>query len=164
MTMPHSGHYAAELHGELWVVGDGDSTNRQTERLDRVTNQWVRGPDMMEERSYFGLAVFQGQLWAVGGLDDDSGETLSSCEYLDAVSNTWMAGPPMITGRHRHCLVVLEGQLLAIGGLGFEYRDNGLPYETIQPCVRLDAANNVWVAVPDVPVKKSFDNCFAFLS
>ena len=137
-----------------------------------VTNRWVRGPDMMERRVYlhigiygtvfwvnggfngcrYCLAVFRGQLWAVGGLNEH-GASLSSCEYLDAASNKWMAGPPMITPRYSHGLAVVDGQLWAVGGCDGR--------TSLQSSERLDATANAWVAGPDLPAPTRFLCCVA---
>ena len=63
----------------------------------------------------FGLAMYQGQLWAVGGRDEDL-NALSCREYLDTVTNTWMAGPPMAISRQGHGLAVLNGYFWVVGG------------------------------------------------
>ena len=136
------------LHGELWVV-DGGYRGR-SERLDAITNQWVRGPDMDSYRSSFGLAVFNGQLWAVGGAGMD-GDAIASCEYLDAASNTWMAGPAMTTTRKSHGLAVLDGQLWAIGGKHTAASTSLAGHEDLVSTEYLDATTNVWVAGPDIP-------------
>ena len=138
------------LHGELWVVGGENS--RRTERLDAVTNQWVRGPDMIEIRVCFCLAVFRGQLWAVGGFEGN-GDSFSSCEYLDAAANTWMAGPSMNTARRDHGLAVVDGQLWAVGGHSGR--------RSFQSCELLGATANAWVAAPDLPVPTSEHSCVA---
>ena len=98
---------------------------------------------MIVGRFDFGLTVFWGQLWAVGGETEDL-KTLSSCEYLDAASNTWMAGPSMNTARYIHGLAVVDGQLWAVGGQG--------PKENLQSSEYFDAAANVWVVGPDLPL------------
>ena len=50
--------------------------------------------DMLECRSDFGLVVFRGELWAVGGLGDNPWKgSLRSCERLDARSSEWLLGP-----------------------------------------------------------------------
>ena len=136
-------HDGPLLHGELWIIY---CFSTWTERLDAVTNQWVRGPDQLEVRSNFGLAVFQGQLWAVGGCDNEI-DHLSSCEYLDAASDTWMAGPPMNSSRSGHGLAVLDGELWAVGGYG---QVGGLADEEgpLQSCERLDATTNTWIRPP----------------
>ena len=131
------------LHGELWVVGWTGAATGTSERLDKVTNRWVPGPDMRHPRCGCGLALFRGQLWAVGGHDDEK-NILSSCEYLDTASNTWMTGPPL---NHSRCflgLAVLDGDLWAVGGGGTA--------EGEAVSERLDAATNVWVAELGLPV------------
>ena len=101
-------------------------------------------------RIYFGLAVFRGQLWAVGGRDEDD-ETLSSCEYLDVATNTWVAGPPMTTPRSFHGLAVLNGQLWAVGGYcsSAELWAVG-DCRTFSSCEYLDSLAISWIVGPDL--------------
>ena len=110
-------------------------------------------------RNSFALKVFYGQLWVVGGWDNDNGDTLDSCEYLDAASNTWMAGPSMITGRRGHGLAVLDGYLWAVGGYGVDGWEGG----PLRSSERLNPATNVWVAGPDLPRSTPYDlSCVVF--
>ena len=101
----------------------------------------------IDEIRNFAVAVFRGQLWVVGGSDEE-GEVVSSCEFLDVASNTWMAGPAMNTPRQTHSLAVLDGELWAVGGEGDS--------EELQSCERLDAATNVWVVGPDLPMPRGY--------
>ena len=54
------------LRGELWIVHSDGST----ERLDAATNRWVRGPHKPLKRQSFAVAVFRGQLWVTGGMNE----------------------------------------------------------------------------------------------
>jgi len=144
------GHRVVLFRGDLWAVGGhwGFGPRRATlltfcERLDTASNRWVPGPAMTVGRAYFGLAVFRGQLWAVGGMGAD-GKALSSCEYLDVATNTWMAGPPLNVLRYDHGLVVLNGQLWAVGG---NDAGGGLVFtcECLNEHVGRTRASNAWV-------------------
>ena len=68
-----------------------------------------------------------------------------------------MAGPPMNTPRESHSLAVLDGELWAIGGINGSERGY-----LLQSCERLDAATNVWVVGPDLPMSRS-DHCCAVI-
>ena len=133
------------LHGELWVFG-----LLSTQRLDMATNRWIRCTHTTpNNRDCYVLAVFKGQLWAVGGIHDGRLDTvLSSCQYLDTPTNTWIEGPRMNTPRYGHGLAVLDGQLWAVGGN--HGGDHG--YLPLVSCERLDSTTNSWVAGPDLPV------------
>ena len=61
LTAPRSGLGVAVLHG-------GETDGRSSEHLDGTTNSRVRGPARIAGQSCCGLALFQGQLWAVGGI------------------------------------------------------------------------------------------------
>ena len=113
------------------------------ERLDTAINRWVSGPAITVGRTYFGLAVFRGQLWAVGG--DGADGALSSCEYLDVATNTWMAGPPLNAPRYGHGLAVLNGQLWAVGGRGADGGALVSTCECLNEHVGRTRASNAWV-------------------
>ena len=71
--------------GQLWVVGGFNPDQLDScEYLDAASNTWMAGPLMNTPRYNHGLAVLDGQLWAIGGDD------LHSCERLDADSNVWV--------------------------------------------------------------------------
>ena len=136
------GHGLAVVEGELWAVGSkGEDTFptsvfRSCERLDQVTNAWVRGPDMSTDRSNFGVATFNGELWVLGGLT--SRTRLRSCERIDTVTGTWVPGPDMFVARVNHRVAVFDGELWAVGGHD----------RTSATCERLDTASNRWVPGP----------------
>ena len=57
--------------------------------LDAVAGVWVEEAPMIEGREDFGLCVLRGNLWAVGGRDNDNNK-LRSCERLDVATSTWV--------------------------------------------------------------------------
>ena len=97
---------------------------------------------MTSVRGEFGLAVHNGELWAVGGTVNS---VVSSCERLDQASGTWVAGPNMTSARFHFGLVVHNGELWAVGG------SDG--HIVLSSCERLDAASFSWVPAPSLPKK-----------
>ena len=86
MLEGRSEHCLAVVHGELWAVGGRGNNDRDSihsvwhldpttntfwtnslEHLDPTTNTWVQGPNMLSDRISFGVAILNGELWAVGG-------------------------------------------------------------------------------------------------
>ena len=65
----------------------------------------MAGPPMNTPRHYHSLAVLDGELWAIGGVN--KGEHLKSCERLDAVTNVWVVGPDLPMSRSDHCCAVI---------------------------------------------------------
>ena len=105
--------------------------------MDSATVAWVPGPELSEERFEHCVAVFRGELWAVGGIDSN-GEPSKSCEGLDAASNQWVPGLDMLCQRHQFRLAVFRDQLWAIGE--GESRCHTSEY--------FDAATNTWMEGP----------------
>ena len=111
-------------------VGDSNGNDiRCCERLDQATNSWVRGPDMLSTRTFFGLGVVNGELWAVGGSSPGSGG--HTCERLNTVTGVWVPGPDMTAGRSAHSVAEFCGELWAVGGAA-----------DITSCERLDKVSN----------------------
>ena len=62
-------------------------------------------------RSFFGAAVIDEKLYAVGGAYGDN-----SVEKMNPSTGEWSFVAPMKTGRWDHCVVALNEKLYAIGG------------------------------------------------
>ena len=104
-----------------------------------MTGVWVEETPMTEGRYKFGLCVFRGDLWAVGGGDETGNPnlrigtlrgTLRSCAHYDVSKQIWVRGPDMVTERKDAAVSVLNGELRAIGGMD----DNG---NTLSSCERM---------------------------
>ena len=100
----------ATMHGQVWAVGgkyrqaDMDMCStaialNDVERFHVVGGAWHVGPHMANGREDFGLAVHNGEMWAVGGdkvtlsvsssgsSDEDLwGDEVSSCARFDSAS------------------------------------------------------------------------------
>ena len=63
---------------------------------------------MAGRRIAFGVAVLEGKLYAVGGLNDEDG-FLSSVERYDLATNAWEAVAPMVTARLNFGVASLRG-------------------------------------------------------
>ena len=86
--------------GRIFVVGgqNGLLTSMSSVAiLDPATRAWQEGPQMSTARSYAGVAMLNGRLYAVGGTDGPN--ILSSVEILDPATGAWQAGPPMSESR-----------------------------------------------------------------
>ena len=80
------------------------------ERYDPATNAWEAVAPTATARFALGVAVFEGKLYAVGGMsediEDEAGEEeeevekpANTVERFDPASNAWEVVAPMATGR-----------------------------------------------------------------
>jgi hypothetical protein len=98
--------------GRLWIVGGNLGSGydtRTTLRFDATAGVWVPGPNMIDSRSNFGLAVgCDGHFYVGGGFGAGgtvpSGSSLihSRFERFDPVGGTWTALPPL-PGARAYC-------------------------------------------------------------
>jgi hypothetical protein len=99
----------------LYAVGGISSAVKavlnSVEVLDGTS--WSPGPDLTTARLGFGLASYDGSLYAVGGFDKDN-NFLKSVEVFDGTS--WSAGPSLTTARRDVGLASYDGSLYAVGG------------------------------------------------
>ena len=91
----------------LLVIGgegsDGEFVS-SLERYDPSTNEWEEAEAvalMSTAREFFGTAVLDGKLYAVGGYGD-AGPALSSLERYDPATNAWEVAAPLTTARSFH--------------------------------------------------------------
>ena len=112
------------------------------ERYDFATNAWEAVAPIAVSRAAVGVAVLDGKLYAVGGLDEDD-VPLSSVERYDPALDVWEAVASMAAARSRHAVTVLDGKLYAVGG----YNDDGVTLVTLSSVERYDRALEVWEAV-----------------
>ena len=105
------------VQGVICVVGGVDDGGTS---LDSVTlynpheQEWKEGPRMRYRRSRLGVALFHGELYAVGGYD--LGYSLTTCEKYSPRENEWKPIADLSTARRSLALVPVGGRLFAIGG------------------------------------------------
>jgi len=78
-------------------------------------DSWTMKTAMPTARSGLGVAVVNGKIYAIGGLNDDG--YLATCEEYDPATNSWVAKKHMPTSRSNFAVIVVENKIYAIGGL-----------------------------------------------
>ena len=104
---------------------------------------------MATARDDLAVAVLDGKLYAVGGLNDDGGQLISAERY-DPALDAWEAVAPMAAARSRLSVAVLDGKLYAVGGENDEDGDIDCLVE------RYDPALEVWEAVSPMGTARYF--------
>lgn len=78
-------------------------------------NSWATMAPMPTERYYFGVAVVNGNLYAIGGTNYRS-DCVNTTEMYDPVTNTWHTKALMPTPRYDFGIAVVDNKIYAIGG------------------------------------------------
>ena len=82
------------------------------------SRNWRRLPDTLTKRDSLGLAVFDGQLFAVGGFNNLENSYLNSVERYDPQRDRWLPVNPMQMARRSPGVVIYKSKLYAVGGMG----------------------------------------------
>ena len=111
-TQPRS-----SVMGVICVVGGAGDAG---ESLMDVTffnpheNQWNPGCKMLQHRSRLAIAMFKGELYAIGGADLT--ESLSSVEKYSPVTNSWSMIGALNTARRSCAAIVTRFGIYVLGG------------------------------------------------
>lgn len=111
-TQPRS-----SMMGVICVVG---GTGDAGESLADVTffnpheQQWKPGTRMLQHRSRLALALFKGELYAIGG--SDVKEPLSTVEKYSPITNTWELIAPLNRARRSCAAIVTRFGIYVLGG------------------------------------------------
>ena len=112
---------------------------------------------MLKDRSQFGLVVFRGELWAVGGDDGTCKFSHQSCERLNARSSKWYMGPEMSEKRSFLAVAVLDGEIWAIGG-----RDGNKVLSSCEVLTNQKDQTLTWIPGPEMSVPRVGHQAAAF--
>ena len=111
-----------------------------------ITNCWTAKAPMPTRRTFFGVGVVNGMLYAVGGLA--SGTRAATVEAYHPGTNSWIARAPLPTPRSGLAVAVLNGVLYAVGG-----RPSGADATGIVEAY--DATTNTWATKAAIPTARS---------
>lgn len=152
----HPGVVAAD--GRVWVAGGFGPLGLRlrgfmfarwdpmadVRSFDPATRTWEDAPPLPEPRGAGGVAVADGAIWYVGGIDAGRG-LASSLFRFDLARRTWETRAAMPTPRDHLRLEAVGAQLFAISGRRDDLRHN------LAECERYDIATDTWTRVADVP-------------
>ncbi|CAG0916317.1 unnamed protein product [Notodromas monacha] len=149
--------YAISKHGlvvsgenVMYLAGgefpDG-SASRAVWRYDPVFDQWQEMAQMLEPRSELGLAMVDGQIYAVGGWEGC--QRLKTVEQYNPASNTWKLVAPLKLAVTSPAVVAHAGHLYVTGGAILEDGDG---IELVQ---RYDPLTDKWVELAPMLIPRS---------
>ena len=113
---PLSGHGAAVLNGEIYILGAGklDSCSDAVLKYDKSTSRWLNVQNMKVPRRG-ACVVSHLQLYAIGGYGP-SGMALASVERFDPYTEEWAKIFPMNSCRAFASGAVIRDRIYVIGG------------------------------------------------
>jgi N-acetylneuraminic acid mutarotase len=82
--------------------------------IGAAENEWTSMAPMPTSRGGLGVAVVNGKIYAIGGVDDDG--QLAVNEEYDPDKNTWRERAPMPTARSGFAVAVYQSKIYVIGG------------------------------------------------
>ena len=120
---PRSAHRMVALDGRLYVVGgvggpaDAPDAPGAAGRVlihDVADGTWRSGAAMPLVLDHLGVAVVDGEIWAIGGRG--SGQNHARVDIYDPATDTWRDGPPLPEPTSGAADAIVDGVLLVSGG------------------------------------------------
>ena len=135
------------MDGLLYMVGGrvhGHEACRAVECYNPMTRAWRALPELCVARSNCGVAVIDGKLYVVGGLNlAEDYSSMKSAEVFDPLTGQWQVLPDMRVRRNESGVASIDGKLYVVGGYV------GKSGEVFDPSTR------EWQALPDMSVPRS---------
>jgi N-acetylneuraminic acid mutarotase len=94
-------------------------------------NAWTYRASMPTGRADLALAVVDGEIFAIGGINADGPSR--AVERYDPASDTWTQRFPLLTGTKDHVAAVLNNKVYVIGGSGY--------WDSVATVLEYDPAN-----------------------
>ena len=110
-------------------------------------NSWESKAAMPTARSGFGIAVVNGDIYAIGGYNKDQTDFSAVNEMYDPAFNTWVQKTPMPTHRVSFGIAVFENKIYVFGG---QILVNG-HRQVITTTEAYDPASDTWATKTPMP-------------
>lgn len=107
---------------------------------------WTTLASMPTARGDFGVAVLEGKIYVIGGVNQD-GEYLSNVEVYNPATNSWTSKPSMPTQRSEFATAVYNGKIYVFGG----NTSSGIVGTT----EIFDPQTNMWSTAPSMPTPRA---------
>ena len=130
------------LDGKIYFVGGTDGSAKNiAERYDPVTNTWETLNSMSVARAGLASAVFNGKLYAIGGVG------LSSVEVFDPLNGNWSAGVALPSEVNRGTAITVNDKIYLIGGLNASQ-------QKINQVLCFDPSTSQWSTKANMPTAR----------
>jgi hypothetical protein len=141
----------AHVDGKLYVVGGyREATFDAIDSLrifDIAGGSWRDGPALPTARGALAVAVHDGRIHALGGVDAD-GDRTGAHEIFDPASESWSTAPAMPTPRDHLAAAAVDGRIVVLAGRNEETA-------TLTDNEIYDVADEAWHRGADVPTGRS---------
>ncbi|XP_069472262.1 kelch-like protein 41 [Ambystoma mexicanum] len=94
-------------------------------QLDNIAGEWIGLPPMPSARCLFGLGDGDNLIYAIGGRDLQTEESLDSCLCYDANEVAWKEVAKLPIKLYGHCVVSYNGILYCLGGKTDDKKSTG---------------------------------------
>jgi N-acetylneuraminic acid mutarotase len=146
--------------GGLFGSYPGIPTNRVW-KYNTLTKVWSELPPMPENHSSGGVALVNGELHYIGGVQDDRDLNVGRHIYLDLdnLAAGWKVAADLPDPRDHFGCIVLGGKIYAIGG---EF-GHDITHDQQALVDRYDPVSKTWQRLASMPVAKSHFECSTFI-
>lgn len=141
----------AHLDGSIYVIGGYRETSFDAidnlRIYDIEDDEWRDGPPLPTARGALAVAVVEGRIHAIGGVDAEE-ERTGAHEIYDPASDSWTEAAPMPTPRDHIAAAAVDGEIFVLAGRDaetFTMTENEI----------YDTAADSWRAGADVPTGRS---------
>ena len=164
-TMPSTTGWPDKLHhfqavtvnGKIYAVGgmtgnccsEPPATNVYV--YDPASDAWSIGPEIPVDRRRGGggAAVYQGQIYLVGGNEfGHSGPASTQFDAFDPATGTWTTLPDAPHARDHFYVVVVDDKLYVVGGRESDDADGSIFNQTVPEVDVYDFAAGTWSTLP----------------
>ncbi|MFC0009513.1 Kelch repeat-containing protein [Devosia nitrariae] len=150
--LPEGVNHAPLVHldGRLYVVGGyRETTSEPIDALriyDIERNSWSEGPPLPTARGALAVAVHEGRIHAIGGVDHN-GNT-GAHEIFDPQTQSWTHAAALPTPRNHHAAASAGGEIIVLAGRNRET-------STLTANEIYDPKGDRWRSGADVPTGRS---------
>ena len=138
--------------GGVRVPQNMDTSLRNTERYDLITNQWETVARLQEGRMFVCGATYHEKIFVASGLNKQSSAMLQTCEVYSEATDEWQFIASIVSNPgYMSCMLCVDDKLYVVGGL----HHGCLKAGTLQ-CY--DPERNEWSADIKVPFRRRRSN------
>jgi N-acetylneuraminic acid mutarotase len=114
-------------------------------------NEWTAKASMPTARGGLGVAVVNGKIYAIGGLNNDT--QLDVNEEYNPVTNTWTTKESMPTARSGFAVAVYQNKIYCIGGTVGDSEDLVSGFTGVNEVY--DPVQNIWETKASMPTPRA---------
>lgn len=131
----------------IFAIG-GEAENMvldAVERYDTNKNQWKKVQSMFTPRAAAAAALYNDQLYVIGGHIDPNANETASVERFDIKTGRWTAVERINMARDHLLATVSQDNLIVAGG----YDSTGKAAKVVE---KYDMEKNIWIRLPALSV------------